>query len=208
MAKKSTPEQSVHHNLVHDPTTDTRKAPTPPDIITYRLNGSMVYVTPAVNHEVCSLPSIAPLVLCWTPFLQQALDFAQKAFRHQLGGINRDRISFSVTVVTNGDRRPVRIAEMAWGVVVATLQQYEIIDIHVQPEVHIIDSDVQLRYLTPEERDSKEAAEFFSREGRQETARSCPPSRAQSRKSSPSARSLNSMEKGARGWLEKHVHFS
>jgi len=167
----------------------THKTRSPPDIVTYRLNGKMVYVTPAANYE-------------------QALDFAQKVFRNQLGAISRDRISFSVTVMTNGDRRPVRIAEMAWGAVVATLQCYEIIDVHVQPEVHIIDSDVRLRYLDDEQGDSKEASEFFKREGRQETARSCPPSRAQSRKSSPSARSLSSIEKGARGWLEKHVHFS
>jgi hypothetical protein len=161
----------------------------PPDIVTYRLNGKMVYVTPADNYE-------------------QALDFAQKVFRQQLGRIKRDRISFAVTVITNGERRSVRIAEMAWGAVVATLQRYEIIDVHVQPEVHIIDSDVRVSYIDDEgDGESKEATEFFSREAR-DMPRSCPTSKAPSRKSSPSARSLNSIDKGAKRWLEKHVHFS
>jgi hypothetical protein len=83
------------------------------------------------------------------------------------------------------------------GAVVATLQRYKIIDVHVQPEVHIIDADVRVSYIDDEgDGESKEATEFFSREGR--TSHSCPMSKAPSRKSSLSARSLNSIDKGAK----------
>jgi len=88
-----------------------------PDVVTYRLNDKMVYVTPAQSYE-------------------QALDFAQNEFADELRHIKRDRISFSVLVNAGiGIHRSVRIGTMAWSAVVSGLKRYEIIDVHVQPDL-------------------------------------------------------------------------
>lgn len=110
----------------------------PPEVITYRLNGKMVYVTPATNYEVS--PSQSQIHFCQfiLTILQQALDFAQNLFPEELSTVKRDRISFSVLRVdisrslNKSRHEAARIAPIAWQAVVGGLKTYEIIDIHVQ----------------------------------------------------------------------------
>jgi len=118
-----------------------------PDVVTYRLNDKMVYVTPAQSYE-------------------QALDFAQNEFADELYHIKRDRISFSVLVNAGRTHRSVRIGTMAWPAVVSGLKRYEIIDVHVQPDLYVEHVDGPPGYhqisVGVEESD-KEATEFFAR---------------------------------------------
>jgi len=117
-----------------------------PEVVTYRLESKMVYVTPASNYE-------------------QAIDFAQKEFADELSNIKRNRISFSVLVHADRTLRSVRIGAMAWPAVVGNLKTYEIIDVHVQPEVYVqhVDGPPGYHIATGAEEESKEAAEFFAR---------------------------------------------
>jgi len=139
----------------------------------------MVYVTPANDYE-------------------QALDFAQNVFPEELRYIKRDQISFSVQS-SSAQRTPqaARIASMAWTVVVGSLKPYEIVDLHVQPELYVEDVDAPPAYpKSVQLEDSKEAAEFFRR------AQSVPTSRTHSRQTSPSARSTHSTGKGcSKNWF-------
>jgi hypothetical protein len=164
---------------------ENRRTTTPADIVTYRLNDKMVYVTPADSYE-------------------QAIDFAKKVFPDELRKVNRNNISFSITVITRGDKkRSVWIADMAWSTVVSTLHRYEIIDVHVQPEVQVTHDDITSLPPPPMyTSDSKEAAEFYAAR-----ARSCPPSPhllTRQVSPSPSLGSNNKKGTGARGWWEKH----
>ncbi|KAL6306862.1 hypothetical protein BKA93DRAFT_712835, partial [Sparassis latifolia] len=85
----------------------------PPDIITYRLEGKMVYVTPAETYE-------------------EGVTFAKAVFE-ELSGVHPERITFSVSVNMPGGGRTVQISPMAWRAVVSTLAQYEIVDLVVLP---------------------------------------------------------------------------
>ncbi|KAH7921100.1 hypothetical protein BV22DRAFT_1039022 [Leucogyrophana mollusca] len=112
------------------------------DIITYRLNNQMTYVTPAQDY-------------------QEAVNVAREVFRDELGGVDEKRISFSVNVLTDGQTRSVRISSFAWPAIVSHLTRYEIIDVHVQPEI-IVESDFS---DTPPEYpflDSKESSAFYT----------------------------------------------
>jgi len=118
-----------------------------PEVVTYRLNGKMVYVTPAKSYE-------------------QALDFAQNEFADELRHIKRDRISFSVLVHAEKTYRSVRIGAMAWPAVVSNLKRYEIIEVHVQPELYVEHVDGPPGYqiaVGVGHSESKEATEFFAR---------------------------------------------
>jgi len=80
---------------------------------------------------------------------------------------------------------------MAWTAVVGNLKKYEIINIHVQPELYVEDVDAPPAYLKPVQlEESKEAEEFFRR------PRSAPTSKTNSRQTSPSVRSTHSVGKG------------
>ncbi|KAH7883176.1 hypothetical protein F5I97DRAFT_1783738, partial [Phlebopus sp. FC_14] len=81
------------------------------DIITYRLDGQMMYV---------------PL----TDDFPKALEYARKAF-HKLKEIEDKQISFSLTVVTGDQRHSVGITPVAWPNLVRHLARYEIIDIRI-----------------------------------------------------------------------------
>ncbi|KAJ8586424.1 hypothetical protein M405DRAFT_743643, partial [Rhizopogon salebrosus TDB-379] len=91
----------------------------PADIITYRLNDKMMYVPPAENFD-------------------QAVTFARSAFDNELTGVHNSRISFSLNVLTNGKQTSMGISSVAWAVVVSRLEPYEIIDVHVQPEIQVL----------------------------------------------------------------------
>jgi len=86
----------------------------PPSILTYCYNSKLVYVTPGETHE-------------------QAIDFVQEAFP-ELKDVDRSLISLEVRVVLNSqaERKTARIGRMAWSPVVATLAQYEIVEVHVE----------------------------------------------------------------------------
>jgi len=69
--------------------------------------------------------------------LQQAVTFARSAFESDLTGIDKSRISFSLNVLANGKQSSVGISRVAWSKMMAHLARYEIIDVHVQPEIKI-----------------------------------------------------------------------
>jgi len=86
----------------------------PPSILTYCYNSKLVYVTPGETYE-------------------QAIDFVQEAFP-ELRDIDRSLICLGVRVALNSqtERKTAQIGRMAWSPVVATLAQYEIVEIHVE----------------------------------------------------------------------------
>jgi len=85
----------------------------PPSILTYCYKSKLVYVTPGETYE-------------------QAIDYAQDAFP-DLRDVDRSLICLEVRVVLNSqaERKTARIGRMAWAPVVATLAQYEIVEVHV-----------------------------------------------------------------------------
>jgi len=136
-----------------------------PEVITYSLNGKMVYVPPAQSYEVsCVLTTIRGFWFLFSRTSQQALDFAQKEFSADLHNIKRDRISFSVLVNAERAFRSVRIGAMAWPAVVSSLKRFEIIEVRVQPELYVehVDGPPGYHIATGAE-ESKEAAEFYAR---------------------------------------------
>ncbi|KAG2074774.1 hypothetical protein BDR04DRAFT_1092305 [Suillus decipiens] len=78
----------------------------------------MVYVPPAENFD-------------------QAIIFARSAFEGDLTGIDKSRISFSLNVLANGKKNSVNISREGWSTVMSHLVQYEIVDVHVQPEPRV-----------------------------------------------------------------------
>ncbi|EPQ55031.1 hypothetical protein GLOTRDRAFT_111103 [Gloeophyllum trabeum ATCC 11539] len=89
-----------------------------PDTVTYRLDGEMVYVPPASDH-------------------QGAVAIAVQQFPDKLGTIDHGNISFCINSVLHHETRKVRISPMSWSTVISTLARYEIIDIVVQPKVTV-----------------------------------------------------------------------
>ncbi|KAH9177814.1 hypothetical protein EDB89DRAFT_1844516 [Lactarius sanguifluus] len=85
----------------------------PPSILTYSYNSKLVYVTPGESYE-------------------QAIDFVLESFP-ELRDVDRSLICLEVRVVLNSqaERKTARIGRMAWSPVVATLAQYEIVEIQV-----------------------------------------------------------------------------
>ncbi|KAF8266546.1 hypothetical protein EI94DRAFT_1732898 [Lactarius quietus] len=86
----------------------------PPSILTYLYNSKLVYVTPGETYE-------------------QAIDFVQDAFP-ELREVDRNLIGLEVRVVIKdqAERKTARIGRMAWSVLVASLAQFEIVEIHVE----------------------------------------------------------------------------
>ncbi|KAL5514201.1 hypothetical protein ACEPAG_2289 [Sanghuangporus baumii] len=106
------------------PAQQAKQKKVPAELVTYTLNGEMVYVEPARDYE-------------------QALDFAQSVFP-QLAEISRTRIGFLVNVRVNGALRKVRIAPMAWPRVLQSLATYEIIELFIIPEWRASHSETEL----------------------------------------------------------------
>ncbi|KAJ8588827.1 hypothetical protein M405DRAFT_768598 [Rhizopogon salebrosus TDB-379] len=103
-------------------TSATRRSPdstSGPDVVTYRLNNQMIYVLPAQSFD-------------------QAILFARSAFESELTGVHNSRISFSLNVLANGKQTSMGISSVAWTAVVSHLERYEIIDVHVQPEIQVL----------------------------------------------------------------------
>ncbi|KAG2754023.1 hypothetical protein P692DRAFT_20854473 [Suillus brevipes Sb2] len=99
-------------------TSARRQSPAPADVITYRLNNQMMYVPPAESFD-------------------QAVTFARSAFEGDLTGIDKSRISFSLNVLANGKQSSVGISRVAWSTIMSHLARYEIIDVHIQPELKV-----------------------------------------------------------------------
>ncbi|KAG0699357.1 hypothetical protein DFH29DRAFT_809202, partial [Suillus ampliporus] len=87
------------------------------DVITYRLNNQMMYVPPAQSFDQSHLP--------------------RSAFESDLTGIDKGRISFSLNVLAHGKQSSVGISSVAWPTIMSHLARYEIIDVHVQPELKV-----------------------------------------------------------------------
>ncbi|TFK86723.1 hypothetical protein K466DRAFT_586979 [Polyporus arcularius HHB13444] len=94
-----------------NPATGTRTQG--PELLAYRYKDQTVYVVPAESYE-------------------QAIDFAQSVFP-ELVDIARDRISICVNGQIGKQGGHIRIAPMAWGIVIAKLSSFEILDVVVQP---------------------------------------------------------------------------
>ncbi|OBZ69501.1 hypothetical protein A0H81_10558 [Grifola frondosa] len=111
---------------------------TPPDIITYRYNETMAYVTPAATYE-------------------EAIGYAKNVFP-ELANVEPRCISFAIRGFAQSREKTVRIGPMAWRAVIGALMRYEIVDVLVQPAVVIEDTDGLPQYS-----ESKETKDFLSR---------------------------------------------
>ncbi|EIN06713.1 hypothetical protein PUNSTDRAFT_145227 [Punctularia strigosozonata HHB-11173 SS5] len=114
-----------------------------PDILTYRYQEQMVYVKPASQYD-------------------QAVADAVMAFP-ELSGLDRDRISFSLTVFVQNTTKTVTISPNAWPAVIATLSRFEILDVNVR------------RAIKDEPPVYAESADLLEAPGMKERSRSAPP---------------------------------
>ncbi|RPD76025.1 hypothetical protein L226DRAFT_612278 [Lentinus tigrinus ALCF2SS1-7] len=131
-----------------------------PELLAYRYNGQTVYVVPAETYERS----------------QQAIDLAQDVFP-ELVDIARERISICVNGTIGKQAGHIRIAPIAWSVVVLKLSSFEILDVVVQPTApkgtdnvnQTVDAKASPHYDEPpkyEERKSSSDAEPHQTEGR------------------------------------------
>ncbi|KAI9439283.1 hypothetical protein H4582DRAFT_1781002, partial [Lactarius indigo] len=83
----------------------------PPTVLTYSYNSKLVYVSPGESYE-------------------QAIEFAQGAFP-ELRDIDHSLIYLEIRVILHNqaERTKARIHRTAWSPVVATLAQFEIVEI-------------------------------------------------------------------------------
>ncbi|TRM69178.1 hypothetical protein BD626DRAFT_473205 [Schizophyllum amplum] len=85
------------------------------DIITYRFNDRLVYVSPEKNY-------------------QTAVDVALQEYADELAGIARERIAFYTMASMDGQRREVRIGQSAWPRAMDKLARGEVVDIVVKAD--------------------------------------------------------------------------
>ncbi|KAG2366741.1 hypothetical protein BDR07DRAFT_1395686 [Suillus spraguei] len=97
----------------------------------------MIYVPPAESFD-------------------QAVTFARSAFENDLTGIDKSRISFSLNVLANGKQSSVGISRVAWPTIMSHLARYEIIDVHVQPELKVTGPPPSYRSCSSTEGGEKE----------------------------------------------------
>ncbi|KDQ55146.1 hypothetical protein JAAARDRAFT_60102 [Jaapia argillacea MUCL 33604] len=142
---------------------------TNPQVLTYRFEKSMVYVTPAEDYE-------------------KAVDYAQQVFP-KLATVDRERISFSVSVCVEGKKQTVRVSSMAWKTVAWSLAKYEIIEISVEPLSE--SADLPPAYFGDDSRYSDK--KFLEPDSAIQNGR--PRSRSSSRPHSPSS--------STKKWIEK-----
>ncbi|KAJ8483400.1 hypothetical protein ONZ51_g4731 [Trametes cubensis] len=90
------------------------------DILTYRYNGTMVYVTPAATYK-------------------EGVEYARQVFP-ELASVDPARISICINGTVNKQRQLIRIGAMAWNSVITSRARYEVIDIIVVPEI-VVDAD-------------------------------------------------------------------
>lgn len=103
-------------------------------VITFRLKEKLAYVTAVDSFDV------SPYVRCsyhWdlTNALQKGIDNAFDAFPVELRNVKRECISFSVNVVVQQKSQSISIGRSAWPHVVQSLVNYEIVDVHIRPEL-------------------------------------------------------------------------
>ncbi|KAI0686776.1 hypothetical protein C8T65DRAFT_676771 [Cerioporus squamosus] len=91
-----------------------------PDLLTYRYNGHMVYVTPATSYE-------------------EGVEFAQSVFP-ELASLEPERISICVNGSVQRQRTLIRIGPMAWTSVVLSLARYEVLEVVVKNPDIVVDS--------------------------------------------------------------------
>ncbi|CCM00158.1 uncharacterized protein FIBRA_02186 [Fibroporia radiculosa] len=171
------PDTGRRHPHDHSHTPAARPT-TPVNVVTYRYQDRMVYVTPAATYE-------------------EAVRYAQTVFPDELAHVDKSRIMFSVSVTSPDGSRSVQIGPMAWAAVTASLAQYEIIDVVVNPEVIIQDMDAD--GLPPYHRH----LDVPNEEKREYRSRSASPSRAKSRTPSPNSSSSFGRTGKRQSWLEK-----
>ncbi|KAK7444259.1 hypothetical protein VKT23_015269 [Stygiomarasmius scandens] len=99
-----------------------------PEIITYRLDDSLVYVKPSLNYN-------------------EAITLAIKEYPSELGPISRSRITFTIQATMNGTRRTVRISESAWERTVSRMVRGEVVAIEILPEETTFASEVEVKNL-------------------------------------------------------------
>ncbi|EIW54557.1 uncharacterized protein TRAVEDRAFT_23578 [Trametes versicolor FP-101664 SS1] len=84
-----------------------------PDVLTYRYNGTMVYVTPAATYE-------------------EGIRFARQVFP-ELAAVAPEHILISVNGIVNKQRQLIRIGPMAWKTVVFSRARFEVLDVTLDP---------------------------------------------------------------------------
>ncbi|KAI0827845.1 hypothetical protein BC628DRAFT_1317341 [Trametes gibbosa] len=100
-----------------------------PDVLTYRYNGNMVYVTPAPTYE-------------------EGVQYARQVFP-ELASVDPARIVISVNGLVNQHRQLIRIGPMAWKSVVFSRARFEVLDVTLDPhgpEIVISDHDTLPEY--------------------------------------------------------------
>ncbi|KAK0460472.1 uncharacterized protein EV420DRAFT_211996 [Desarmillaria tabescens] len=92
----------------------------PPDIITYRFRGNLVYVKPELDYKV-------------------ALNLARSEFV-ELHGVSQHQIVFITYASVAGQRTSVRISASAWASTVSAMLRGEIVDIEIMgnPDIFLI----------------------------------------------------------------------
>ncbi|RDX41398.1 hypothetical protein K466DRAFT_500476 [Polyporus arcularius HHB13444] len=111
-----------------------------PDLLTYRYNGHMVYVTPAKSYE-------------------QGVEFAQSVFP-ELASLEPDRISICVNASVQRKRTLIYIGPMAWTSVIQGLARYEVLEVVVKnPDIVIDSADATDVDALPHYEDVKEKCE-------------------------------------------------
>ncbi|KII95751.1 hypothetical protein PLICRDRAFT_34694 [Plicaturopsis crispa FD-325 SS-3] len=160
------------------------------DIVTYRFNDELVYVTPARDYN-------------------DAIEFARKVFPAGLRGVPRDRIALTVNVTMKGVNQPVRISQMAWPSVAERLLRYEVINIAItEPDVQLPDIIVEDTDADPPEyRPSLQSVDSKEGGNHPERRRSSPPE-ASTRDGGAmpyNIRHSSSDRGGLREWFVRHA---
>ncbi|KAI0752987.1 hypothetical protein C8Q80DRAFT_1149499 [Daedaleopsis nitida] len=91
-----------------------------PDLITYRYNGTLVYVLPAQSYE-------------------EGIALVQASF-DELSNVDADHITICVNAMVGGKRTHIRIGPAAWSKVLPLLARYEVLDIIVKNPKIVVDS--------------------------------------------------------------------
>ncbi|KAH9846155.1 hypothetical protein C2E23DRAFT_744724 [Lenzites betulinus] len=106
-----------------------------PDILTYRYNGNMVYVTPATTYD-------------------EGIQYARQVFP-ELADVAPTRIVISVLGNVNQQRQLIRIGPMAWKSVVFARARFEVLDVTLVPdgpEIVVTDHDALPEYESVKEK--------------------------------------------------------
>jgi hypothetical protein len=128
------------------------------DIVTYRLNGKLVYVTPTTKYDVRLLwmSFMLPQLIMTHANQQQAVAQAYSTFPEELSTVQKEQVALAITCLVQGEHRVVQIAPSAWTSVLPTLTRFEIIDV-------IVKEDKPPRYDAKENPDTEIHSIYSSR---------------------------------------------